>query len=309
MNKVDFFIIPLQQEADRIGLGKEYAPVVKDATLLASARLEDLEARKSKAARHTKLAELLEISQEQYAKLAEENSDSGKLVDADNKDGKDDDAGNSDSDSEKESESTSAKPLPAKSVSAETPLRSKSVSAGPLFQSTSAFAGMPFHSASVSAGTPCRSRPGQRETTTGRHDNNAHLLPPHVRAPYGSLYHQMPPNMYPFGTVGTADERHHFDPAAHQAMHVRGFNPATQPNLARAHHPAYTMHRSSGFNPDFLEYPHHGLANPYASSSSDSPTTRVSPSSSEASASVSKASHWLELPERRTFLRRDASSW
>jgi len=79
MNKVDFFIIPLQQEADRIGLGKEYAPVVKDATLLASARLEDLEARKSKAARHTKLAELLEISQEQYAKLAEENSDSGKL--------------------------------------------------------------------------------------------------------------------------------------------------------------------------------------------------------------------------------------
>ncbi|KAK1074279.1 hypothetical protein LTR74_001203, partial [Friedmanniomyces endolithicus] len=71
MKKVDFFMDPLQQEADRIGLGKEYAQSVKDATLLASACLEDLEARKSKAARQTKLSESLGISQEQYAELVE----------------------------------------------------------------------------------------------------------------------------------------------------------------------------------------------------------------------------------------------
>ena len=69
--KIDFFMNSLQQEADRIGLVKEYAQSVKDATLLASARLEDLEARKSKAARQTKLSESLGISQEQYAELVE----------------------------------------------------------------------------------------------------------------------------------------------------------------------------------------------------------------------------------------------
>ncbi|KAK0776791.1 hypothetical protein LTR91_015920 [Friedmanniomyces endolithicus] len=307
--KIDFFMNSLQQEADRIGLVKEYAQSVKDATLLASARLEDLEARKSKAARQTKLSESLGISQEQYAQLVEAGSDSEELFvpvsDADNKDGKDDDAGNSDSDSEKGSESISAKPLPAKSVTAETPLRLKSVSAGPLSQSTSAFAGIPFHpkpasvgtpfqSTSASVETPWRPRPGQLETTIGRSDNSERLLSPHGTAPYRPPYHQMPPTMYNFGTAGTAGERHHFDPAAHQAMNMQGFNPATQPNMVRAHQPAYKMHGSSGFIPGSLGLPHHELANPYASSSSDSLTNRVSPSSSEASSSVSKASHRLD---------------
>jgi len=110
MKKVDFFIDPLQQKADRIGLGKEYAQSVKDATLLASARLEDLEARKRKAARQTELSESLGISQEQYAQLVEEGSDSEGLFvpvsNVDNQDGKDDDVGNSDSDFEKGSESS-----------------------------------------------------------------------------------------------------------------------------------------------------------------------------------------------------------
>ncbi|KAK1052398.1 hypothetical protein LTR74_016541 [Friedmanniomyces endolithicus] len=309
MKKVDFFIDPLQQKADRIGFGKEYAQSVKDATLLASARLEDLEARKSKAARQTKLSESLGTSQEQYAQLVEEGSDSEELFvpvsDADNKDGKDDDAGNSDSDSEKGSESTSAKPLPAKSVTAETPLRSKSVSAGPLSQSTSAIAGISFHPKPASVGTPFQStsasvetpwqpRAGQLETTIGRSDNSERLLSPHGTAPYGPPYHQMPPNMYNFGIAGTAGERHHFDPATHQVMNLQGFNPATQPNMVRAYQPAYTMHGSSGFVSGSLGLPHHELANPYASSSSDSLTNRVSLSSSEASSSVSKASHRLD---------------
>ncbi|KAK0259456.1 hypothetical protein B0A54_02906 [Friedmanniomyces endolithicus] len=299
MKKVDFFIDPLQQKADRIGFGKEYAQSVKDATLLASARLEDLEARKRKAARQTELSESLGISQEQYAQLVEEVSDSEELFvpvsDVDNQDGKDDDVGNSDSDFEKGSESSCQA----------TPIKSKSPSAGPLSQSTSAFAEIPFHpkpasvgtpfqSTSASVETPWRLRPWQLETTIGRSDNSERLLSPHGMVPYGPPYHQMPPNMYNFGTAGTAGERHHFDPAAHQAVNMQGFNPATQPNMVRAYQPAYTMHGSSGFVSGSLGLPHHELANPYASSSSDSLTNRVSLSSSEASSSVSKASHRLD---------------
>ncbi|TKA25798.1 hypothetical protein B0A54_17586 [Friedmanniomyces endolithicus] len=64
MKKIDFYMDPLQQEANRIGLGKEYTQAVKDATLLTSARLEDLQAQMSKVSRQAKLSELLGISQE-----------------------------------------------------------------------------------------------------------------------------------------------------------------------------------------------------------------------------------------------------
>ncbi|TKA40240.1 hypothetical protein B0A54_10846 [Friedmanniomyces endolithicus] len=68
--KIDYFTQPLQEEANRIGMGKEHAQAVRDGTMLATASLRELEhfrSQKEKAVKaKVELSKTLGVSPEQY---------------------------------------------------------------------------------------------------------------------------------------------------------------------------------------------------------------------------------------------------
>lgn len=94
--RVDFLMGPLEQEVKQIGLGKPHAQALENATMLASARIEDLKTAyaKSNAAKATaEPADTLGITPQQYTRLADSRkADSALRVSAhvDHEDGKGD---------------------------------------------------------------------------------------------------------------------------------------------------------------------------------------------------------------------------